>query len=180
MTTQNRPPPSFQEYAASMLASNDFRMMSLSSRGLLYTLRLEYWLGNPLPADPMKLAKILGYHPDEISFALTELGSLVKIKDGMITIPELEDYRIYLEVRRQKQSEGGKVGAETAKRLKATKNGAYPMGDPQEPQRSTPRSLVQQSPIEPNTKQPNSVINEDDGWVQDFDHSDVHGCSRRT
>ena len=180
MTTQNRPPPSFQEYAASMLANNDFRMMSLSSRGLLYTLRLEYWLGNPLPADPLRLGRILGFHTEEIKRALSELGGLVTINDGIVTIPELADYRKYLEERRNKQSVGGKAGAEIAKRNKATQKESYPMGDPQEPQRSTQGSLVQQSPIKPSTEQPNSVINEEDDWVQEFDQSDVHGYSRGT
>jgi hypothetical protein len=98
----------------------------------------------------------------------------------MVTIPELADYRKYLEERRKKQSVGGKAGAEIAKKNKATQKESYPMGDPQEPQRSTQGSLVQQSPIKPSTEQPNSVINEEDDWVQEFDQSDVHGYSRGT
>lgn len=179
MTTQNRPPPSFQEYAASMLANNDFRMMSLASRGLLYTLRLEYWLGNPLPADPLQLGKILGFDSSQVALALQELGGLVMLKDGKVNIAELDDYRRYLDERRKKQSAGGKVGAEIAKKNKSSRH-ASPMVDHQVTLGSTSGSLVQNSSTQPSTDQSNSVIKGKDEWVDQYDQSDIHGHKRRT
>ena len=117
---QNRKPPAYQEYAASMLANNGFRMMTLASRGLLYTLRLEHWIGNPLPADPVKLGKILGFDGAAVKSALIEMGDHIQVQEGCIKISELDDYKDYLRERQQKQSIGGKEGASRAKR-----NAAY-------------------------------------------------------
>ena len=38
---QNREPPAFQEYTASVVAKTEYRVMSLESRGLHYTMRLD-------------------------------------------------------------------------------------------------------------------------------------------
>lgn len=179
MTSQNRPPPAFQEYAASMLANNDFRMMSLASRGLLYTLRLEYWLGNPLPADSHQLGKILGFDSSQVSLALQELGGLVTIKDGKLIFGDLDDYRRHLDERRRKQSAGGKVGAEIAKKNKFSRD-AYPEPDHQVTQRATSGSLVQNIPTQTSTDQSNSVIQGEDDWVDQYDQSHMYGHKGRT
>lgn len=110
---QKRPPPAYQEYAASMLASVDFRTMTLAERGLLYTLRLECWENGSVPRDPEILAKILGYSTDQISTCLLRIMNYFAVENGLIICPELEDYRNHLVEIRQKQSRGGKRGANT-------------------------------------------------------------------
>lgn len=57
---QHRDPPAYQEYAASMMARTEYRVLSLEGRGLLYTLRNECWVNGQLPADPATLARVLG------------------------------------------------------------------------------------------------------------------------
>ncbi len=110
--TQNRKAPAFQEYAASMLASMSFRLMSLQERGLFYTMRLECWENIQLPAPVHKLAKFLYCDVDHIQKALTdEVKSFFIEKDGFYTCPELDNYRKHLEERKAKQSQGGKQGA---------------------------------------------------------------------
>jgi len=180
MTTQNRPPPSYQEYAASMLANNDFRMMTLASRGLWYTLRLEYWCSNPLPDNPLKLARILGFDASEISLALNDLKGVVKTVDGMLVIQELADYRRYLEERRMKQSAGGKEGAERAKANRLAQTEVDPRVDQEVSRRSTKGSLVQPSSAQKSTEKRNTVIKEEDGWIEDFESSSRYGDHGRT
>jgi hypothetical protein len=177
---QNRPPPAYQEYAASMLANNDFRMMDLAARGLLYTLRLEYWIGNPLPSDSLKLAKILRLDPDSVAIALREIGDLICITDGMINIPELEDYRQHLSGVRKKQSIGGKEGAAIARRNAASRRSPPQpvddqVGNHEVSHGSTTGSLVKHRSVKSNIDKSNSVINEEDEWLADYDKSDVHG-----
>ena len=48
---QNRTPPAYQEYAASVIANGDYRVLSLAERGLLYTLKLECWVNHRVPKD---------------------------------------------------------------------------------------------------------------------------------
>ena len=108
---QNRPAPCYQEYTASMLANVNFRQMPLAARGLLYTLRLECWENHRLPADPSKLASVLRFDESEIIAAMQWLDTFIRIKDGWLTSPELDDYRQHLADRRKAQSNGGKKGA---------------------------------------------------------------------
>lgn len=178
--SQNRPPPAYQEYAASMLSNNNFRMMGLDARGLLYTLRLEYWVENPLPSDPVILAKILRLDPDSLCQALREIGDLIAIEGQMIKIPELDNYRKHLAEVREKQSSGGREGAAIARRnAKGRRMNEVPEPDPEGnlgvPNESTHGSSVQPRQAKTSTTKLNSVTNGEDEWLQDYQQSDVHG-----
>ncbi len=110
--TQNRKPPAFQEYAATILSSKAFRVMNLSQRGLLFTMRLECWVNQALPSLSNELAKYLGVGHQELTEALSgEVISFFKDSGSLYTCPELEDYRQHLKEQREKQSAGGKKGA---------------------------------------------------------------------
>lgn len=119
---QNRPPPAFQEYAASMMAKTDYRIMSLAGRGLLYSMRLECWVNHELPRDVVRLAKVLGFDPAEVGGALPEVEPFFAFADSTITCPELDDYRKHLDGIAAKKSDGGKKGAAktNSKRKSAT------------------------------------------------------------
>lgn len=108
MASQNRDAPAYQEYAAAMLAKVDFRTMTLAERGLLYTMRLECWVNSSLPSDSAKLAKIIGFDRDDVIAALPSVIAFFSDDGGVITCPELENYRSYLASIRAAQSEGGK------------------------------------------------------------------------
>lgn len=112
---QNRPAPAYQEYAAAMMASTPYRLLGLSERGLLYTMRLECWVNHGIPENPAALAKILGFDAAEVAAALPAVMPFFRKENGFITCPELDDYRRHLEVTRLKQSEGGKQSAANKK-----------------------------------------------------------------
>ena len=134
---QNRKPPAYQEYASPMLADISFRSMNMEARGLLYTLRLECWVNYGMPSEIETLSTVLGKSvtPD----MLKAVDSFFAIDDKQITSPELDDYRVHLEERREKQSEGGKKGA------KATNTKRKVTGNSQVPRRVSDESLVQSS-----------------------------------
>ena len=67
---QNRKPPAYMEYAATMLAQLPFRTMTLQDRGLLYTMRLECWENVRLPDNHKDLANVLGRSVAEIAESL--------------------------------------------------------------------------------------------------------------
>lgn len=109
---QNRKPPSYQEYAATILANRQYRLMSLAERGLLYTLRLECWENIQAPASTAELAKYIGCDVSDVKAALTDrVKTFFNEKDGSFTCPEIDDYRQHLKDRKDKQSAGGKGGA---------------------------------------------------------------------
>jgi hypothetical protein len=95
VSQQNRPPPAFQEYAATMMAKREYRSMTLAERGLLYSMRLECWENQTLPSDPAKLAKVLGYSAEEIQLSLPAVMPFFTVTGEDILSQELEHYRKY-------------------------------------------------------------------------------------
>ncbi len=172
---QNRPPPAYQEYAASMLANIAFRKMSLDARGLLYTLRLEYWLETPLPADVLELSQLLRMDSHAVKAGLAQLEPLIIRRDGFLHIPELQNYRQHLDERKQKQSEGGKKGAVRAIANRNRSNRGHfeqVRAEPEATHGSTLGSSVQCNSDQYRSDQLNSVINADhQEWIQDYDRA---------
>ncbi len=108
---QNRKPPAYQEYAATILTSLPFRKMTLQDRGLFYTMRLECWENVRLPDTHNELAKVLGLPVGEIAESLSAVMPFFDLQDGFIICPELEDYRTHLADQKKRQSQGGKLGS---------------------------------------------------------------------
>jgi len=109
---QNREPPAYQEYAATMLADARFRAASLAERGLLYQLRLECWANRGrVPSDPRLLASYLGIGKNDFETLYPAICQFFFIEGETIYCPELEDYRKRLDAQYQKKSAGGKKGA---------------------------------------------------------------------
>jgi hypothetical protein len=127
---QQRDAPAFQEYAASMMARTDYRAMSLLARGLLYTLRLECWVNSSVPAEPALLAKVLGYPLDQVSTGLAEVAPFFKAEGSKLRCPELDDYRRHLEERRQRQADGGRIGAAKTNGSRRTPSATSPASTP--------------------------------------------------
>jgi hypothetical protein len=161
---QNRKPPAFQEYAASILSSKSFRVMNLSERGLLFTMRLECWVNQYIPTLSSELAKYLGFNHQEISDALSEnVVSNFNKSGGSFVCPELEDYRQHLIEQREKQSSGGKKGAaKTNKKWRETESGGPQV---------TCESLVQSNSAQSSSTQSPKRGNVDDEFVREYERA---------
>ncbi|MBU1664278.1 MAG: hypothetical protein KKG92_02620 [Gammaproteobacteria bacterium] len=163
--SQNRDAPAYQEYAATMLAKVPFRILNMAERGFLYTLRLEMWVNQTLPAETDLLAKVLGVTNDEVATLLPAVMAFFSTNDHVIYSQELDDYRAYLESRKTRQSEGGKRGAETrkgkrkpsAKRANTGNASTLPSTPPstlQAPYEGEGKVLVQSRTAKPSQTQP--------------------------
>jgi len=173
---QNRKPPAYQEYPATMLASRNFKLMNIAERGLLYTIRLECWENKEVPASVNQLAKYIGCDVSEVQGALTNLvKTFLDEKDGLLTCPELDNYRQHLEDRKSKQSAGGKNGAKITNRNKknaAKQSGVYlanETGNPQVPRRGDDESLVKLSTVKSSQEQSLNNGYIEDEWVKDYE-----------
>ena len=194
--SQNRKAPAFQEYSAAILAKMEFKLMTLSERGLLFTLRLECWENKEIPSEICKLSKYLGFEVADIKAALSDnVKSYLIEKNGLYSCPELDDYRTHLELRRAKQSAGGKEGAtltnsrhKKVKGVEANNESGMSSGNPssdfQVPRRGSVESLVKVSPdklsqnqslVSGDNYQPSTVHDE---WVNDYDDSELNDYSR--
>lgn len=162
---QHREPPAYQEYAASMMARTDYRVLSLEGRGLLYTLRNECWVNGTLPADPATLARVLGYPLDQVARALPELRPFFVTLGGMLRCPDLDDYRQHLEDRRERQSAGGRKGAEKTNEGRQVSPPATLAGKP----RGGRGSLVKPSPAQPSKVKGLEEGADVDEWLNDYE-----------
>lgn len=161
--SQNREPPSYQEYAASIMARTEYRLMSLPARGLLYSMRLECWVNGALPSAPAQLARVLGYQASEVEMVLPDVMPFFVSVNGSIRSPELDDYRVYLKVRRERQSQGGRVGAAKTNGARAT--------TPSGKARVSRESLVQQSPTQNSQAKSNPGEGQHSEWVSDYERA---------
>lgn len=165
---QQRDAPAFQEYAASMMALTAYRVMSLEARGLLYSLRLECWVNGSVPSDPRTLARVLGYSPEQVAQALPEVLPLFRVQGDVIRSPELDDYRAHLDDRRQRQSAGGKAGADKTNGARLNRHAAGSTGSPQ---------VARESLVKPSTVQPSKDKEAlkrgavSDSWVNDYERT---------
>jgi len=166
---QNRKPPAYLEYAATILSNRTFRQMSLESRGLVWTMRLECWENRSVPSNDYQLARTLGYQHSEVKAAMSaEVKSFFEEKDGLFLSLELENYRNHLDELRAAQREGGKKGA-------AKTNAAKSSGQSQVARQGTCESLVKSKPKKQNL---NAMEDEDipycnshNQWVEDYEQA---------
>jgi len=172
---QNRKPPAYQEYAATILAQLPFRSMNLQDRGLLFTMRLECWVNMRLPNTQNDLAKVLGLPIDEVTRSLSIVMPFFDLQDGFIICPELEDYRTHLADQKKKQSQGGKRGSEITNKKRTVKTKDI-TSTSQLPRQGSNESLVQASTDK--LSQTHYVIKEgvsiDDSWVKKYEANDTH------
>ena len=109
--SNNRTAPAYQEYAANLIARFEYRTLTLPQRGLLYSMRLECWVNQFLPESPSVLARILGFDVAEVAAELPYVMQFFACENGRIFAPDLEAYRMRVEHIRERQAQGGKVGA---------------------------------------------------------------------
>jgi hypothetical protein len=177
---QNRKPPAYQEYAASILVNRHFRLMTLEERGLLFTLRLECWENKQAPISSRDLAKYTGCDIAEIEKALTDnVKTFFVEKSGFFISPDLEDYRTHLADRKKKQSQGGKLGSRitNSNRLAKTKDiTSTPSSTLQLPSQGTNESLVQASTDKLSQTQSikKEVVSINDSWVKEYEANDTY------
>ena len=61
-----KPVPYFPLYAANIIASRPYRLMSSVEKGLWISITMECWVNGGVPADAGEMAKILGVPEAEI------------------------------------------------------------------------------------------------------------------
>ena len=150
---ENRKPPAYQEYASTMLADISFRSMDLEERGLLYTMRLECWANESLPSNIDTLSNVLGQNikPEHIK----AVQSFFQIDESTIISPELNNYRQHLEERREKQSRGGRKGANKTNSKAKSSDKTGGSGNSRVSRRGSCGSLVKSNPEKQSQNQRN-------------------------
>jgi len=113
-----KPAPAFLCYASNIIADKRYRLMTPIERFVWVSIYLECWPNHAAPANPVELAKYLGYPVDVIKTGLTErvLSFFKETEEGLIS-PELEEYREKNRLRNLKKSAGGKKGAERKRHM---------------------------------------------------------------
>jgi hypothetical protein len=144
--------PYFPLYASNIIASKYYRLMNLEERGLWISILMECWPNISVPRGVEELTAYLGTRDGEISQeSLSKVLKVFQIRGDQIFSQELDDQRRdYLE-RREKQSAGGKMGAERKKKMNSlvAEKVGVPIGEPE-------GSLYQVNSTQVNSTQVNS------------------------
>lgn len=172
---QHREAPAFQEYAASMMARTDYRVMSLEARGLLFTMRLECWVNGSLPSSPATLARVLGFPVEQVIRALPEVDAFFHEEAGALRCPELDDYRAHLQDRRDRQAAGGRAGAAKTNQARVGPAPSRPTARPPGRSRLTRESLVKTSPGQQSQAKRFEGEVSGDEWVNAYDRASNGG-----
>ena len=162
---QNRNAPAYMEYAASMMARFEYRTLTLEERGLLYTLRLECWVNQNLPQEPVKLAKALGLPIESVQTLLPNIIEPFFKKVGdFLQSPDLEDYRLTVQDTRNAQSEGGRKARQNDKLKRQAASQSSSNLD------ASNMNLLSKDQV--NQVKEKSVFKEDvshEAWINDYD-----------
>lgn len=125
--------PYFPLYAANIMASRPYKLMSLGERGLWISITMECWVNGGVPSDYAEMGKILGFSKPEIeNFFSTYQTAFFEKANGQFISKELNEYRAGYEERREKQRLGGIKGAEIKKekQMKVAEVKNLPQGEP--------------------------------------------------
>jgi hypothetical protein len=130
-----KPVPYFPLYAANILASKPFKMMSIEERGLWITIQMECWVNGSVPSDLKDLAMYLRFTPDEVQcwFTQNQFSFLQKVGNELKS-PELEEQRKKYMDGREQQRLGGIEGAKRKaekERQRQARDGLERQGQPQ-------------------------------------------------
>ncbi|MBT8536882.1 hypothetical protein G6715_03700 [Polynucleobacter paneuropaeus] len=143
-----KPVPFFPLYAANVLASKPFKMMTTEERGLWITIQMECWVNGSVPSDLKDLAKYLGVGHDEVqrSFSQKQFSFLQNVGNELKS-PELEEQRKKYMDGREQQRLGGIEGAKRKaekERQRQAKEAFGRQGQPQGMPAGDPKgSLIQ-------------------------------------
>lgn len=116
--------PYFPMYAANIIASRTYRLMSLAERGLWVTITMECWINGGVPSNFKEMSKILGFSEDELKQYFSKYQtSFFHIENGQYISKELEEYRQGYLATREKQRLAGIESAQKKKeKQKQTKD----------------------------------------------------------
>lgn len=125
--------PYFPLYAANIMASRPYKLMSLGERGLWISITMECWVNGGVPSSHIEMAKILGFSRVEVEnfFSTYQTAFFEKVNDQFVS-KELNEYRAGYEEKREKQRLGGIKGAERKKekQMKYAEDETLPQGEP--------------------------------------------------
>lgn len=97
----------------------------MAERGLWDTIRKECWVNGSVPSSVPVLAKYLGIDANHLQQLLSPtLISWFEITNEDITSPEIDTYRLRIELQRQGMSEGGRNGGRKSQENRRKKDEA--------------------------------------------------------
>jgi uncharacterized protein YdaU (DUF1376 family) len=165
--------PAFQVYAFDLMAKREYRLMSLSERGLFFSMLCECWANAEIPANPDELATLLG-KPDEVQVALTQrvIGFFERTPTEGFRSSDLEAYRKNVLDKRERMCEGGRKGgkqrADNERKSRAASS--PPSTTDQATLKGREPEYEHESGRESESEE-SAVISASDPWVNDYERA---------
>lgn len=104
--------PWMKLYVRDWLAEESVALMTLAAKGAYMDLMCRCWMGGSIPAEPSKLARLLGVTESDFEDLWLELEPhFVEESDGRLYHPRVREERAESEELYRKRSEAGRKGA---------------------------------------------------------------------
>ena len=91
-----------------LLTQEDFALLTIEARGLLFDLILRCASNGSVPASPAELGRIIGAPTEKIAELLPTLSGFVAEKSGRLDVPMLDIERRRVRERSEKKARGGR------------------------------------------------------------------------
>ena len=107
--------PAYMEYPSDNLNNETIKSMSLSQRGLYWTIRNYCWVNGDVPADFTKLSLLLSVREVDIKKAFEDgkIEEFLKRSDSQrFSCPDLDAYRQELLAKQIRRQQNGKSAAD--------------------------------------------------------------------
>jgi hypothetical protein len=123
-----RAAPSYATYASDDLARAAWYGLTAGQRGLLESMARAYWVDGGLPREPRLLPLACRLDPSEVEQVLADavLAHFEADAEGRLHHVELRRQLQNIAITREKQSEGGKVGANITNAIRGAKRKPKP------------------------------------------------------
>ena len=179
--------PWYKAYPGNDMGSSSFYNLNANERGLLLSLRHVFWLDGRVPSDIKAMSRCARLDADDVREALTQAVldhfEVDPNDDGYMVCIDLHRQRVALGAVRQKQSEGGRSGAEKANAYRAGKPEGQPAGRPERNRQVNPRvasststSTSTSTSSSPRTGEDEPSCSADaDAWVAEYTQEELAG-----
>ena len=105
--------PFLQLAVRDLLTREEFQLLTLEGKGLLFDLILRVWTNGSVPSSPPDLARLVGAPPEQIDNILSRLADFTDEKNGRLTLPMLDAERRRVRELTEKKARGGVKSGES-------------------------------------------------------------------
>ena len=101
--------PFLQLAVRDLLTREDYQLLTLEAKGLLFDCILRSWSNGSISSSPADLGRLVGAPPEQVAAVLPLIAGFCSAKSGRLVLPMLDAERRRVRERSEKKAHGGRV-----------------------------------------------------------------------